>query len=249
MKTTLTLLNLFLFAVVVAIQNVSAQMIVNEDFESYADTAAMLANWSGGPGVLVSTNGNTGNSAYHLGGTVNNWAGSAISLTPSSSESIILRADIYDDASSAVGRMTVGLRNGADPLFEMGHYNSFTTEYAVRVLSIYGSPSWVAFPDVTRTTGWNRYEAIFTGSDLTITLDIGADGSIDSTLHYTGAPSANPFTDLRFGGPSNLSSAAPGWFDNIQLQVVSVPEPTALVLGGLGGLLLFVAVRRGRKVT
>ena len=216
----------------------SAAVVVSEGFEGYADTAAMQANWNNtGLGTLGVGNGNPGNSAEHLGGTVNSWIGSSFSLTPSATESLVLSADIFDDGTSTNERMTVGLRNNANPLFEMGHYNSTTEQYHVRVLNIYGNEGWV--PIQTGLTagglvaGWNRYQATFTASSLTVTIDLGADGSIDGTFTSLGAPSANPFVDLRFGGPSNLSSGGGGVrFDNISLQTVAVPEPaTFSVLG------------------
>jgi len=217
---------------------------VNETFESYADTAAMELNWSpAGLGELVTTNGNPGQSAWHPGTTVNTWIGSSFSLLPNPSGAVVLKADIYDPGDTGLQRNTVGLRNGANPLFEMGHYNSSFSHYSVRVLSMYGSPGWVIFPDVARTAGWHHYEATFTAIDLTITLDIDLDGNVDSTLIYTGSPSANPFVDLRFGGPSGLASAGAACFDNIVLS--QVPEPSVAMLGLLGGLgMLWIARRR-----
>lgn len=220
---------------------------VNETFESYATTAQMEANWSpAGLGELVTTNGNPGNSAWHPGGAVDIWIGSTFSLTPSASQPIILTADIYDTTVGSAQRDTVGLRNGANPLFEMGHYNTVSSQYAVRLLSMYGQGgAWSFFPGVVRTAGWNRYQATFTGTSATITLDLGADGTIDSTLNFSGAVPANPFIDLRFGGPSAVTSAAAAWFDNISL--VQIPEPSAAVLCLVGGLTLaagFVTRRR-----
>lgn len=223
-----------------------AQIIVNETFESYSTTAQMQANWgSAGAGVLVTTNGNPGNSAWHPGGAVNSWMGSSFSISPSALQTIVLAADIYDSNVGSAQRNTVGLRNGANPLFEMGHYNTAPSQYAVRLLSMYGQGgAWSFFPNVTRTAGWNRYQAVFTDTSATITLDIGADGTVDSTLTFSGAVPANPFVDLRFGGPSAVSSAAPAWFDNIMLQVVQVPEPSVASLLLLGGVLLFRRFRR-----
>lgn len=223
-----------------------AQIIVNETFESYSTTAQMQANWgSAGAGALDTTLGNPGNSATHPGGAVNSWIGSAFSLSPSALQTIVLTADIYDSNVGSAQRNTVGLRNGASPLFEMGHYNTASSQYAVRLLNMYGQGgTWTFFPGVTRTAGWNRYEAVFTDSSATITLDLGADGTIDSTLTFSGAVPANPFVDLRFGGPSGVISAAPAWFDNIMLQAVVVPEPSMASLFLMGSLLLLRRFRR-----
>ena len=61
-------------AVMVMVSHVASAttMIVNENFDSYADTAAMTAVWGGGPATLdTSLSFSPGNSAAHPGGTVN----------------------------------------------------------------------------------------------------------------------------------------------------------------------------------
>jgi PEP-CTERM motif len=227
----------------------SAGVIVSEDFESYATTAAMQANWgSTGAGTLDTATGNPGQSASHPGGTVNSWIGSSISLTPTAANPIVLTADIYDDADSSNERNTIGFRNGANPLFEMGHYNGTAEHYHVRVLGMYGSDNWVPLaPGLAASTGgiqagWNRYQATFTDTSLTVTLDLGADGSIDGSFTSVGSPSANPFVDLRFGGPSNLSSPGPINVDNISLVVI--PEPASMMLASLAIVGLLALTRR-----
>ncbi|GAB5403124.1 MAG: hypothetical protein Aurels2KO_13550 [Aureliella sp.] len=245
--------SLFLVFTTVAIlagPHAHSAVVVNETFDGYSDTAAMQVNWgASGAATLNVGVGNGGNSALHPGGVVNSWIGSAISLTPTATESIVLSADIFDDGTSANERLTVGLRNGANPLFEMGHYNGTAEHYHVRVLNMYGGENWTPLSPGLNANGlvpgWNRFTATFTPTSLTVTLDLGADGSIEGTFVSNGAASANAFTDLRFGGPSNLSSAGgSAGFDNISLSTVAVPEPTGLSLLGIAALGL--AFRRRR---
>ncbi|QDU57554.1 hypothetical protein [Aeoliella mucimassa] len=157
-------------------RSLNAATIVMEDFETYADTAAMQANWGVNETATLDTvTGNPGQSASHTGGAVSSWQ-SAFSLTPTADESIVLTADIYDDGTSINERMTVGLRNGANPLFEMGHYNS-GAHYSVRILNMYGNEGWVPISDGLiassgQPAGWNRYEATFTDTSLTVTIDL-----------------------------------------------------------------------------
>jgi hypothetical protein len=229
-------------------------IIVDENFDSYADTAAMTAVWGGGVGTLDTAFAFSGtNSALHAGGAVNLRTDIG-SVTPSTTEDLVLRGRIYDGGDVDGERLTIGLRTGAAPLFEMGHYIDGTlgipagSPYAIRALSmgngITPSPNWKPFliggNSISKTQGWHTYEATFSiASGLTVTLDLGSDGSIDSTLHFAGdgVTPFNNFTDLRFGGPSNSSSTSPANFDDIRLSLGNViPEPASLALVGLMGI-------------
>lgn len=248
LRIVLAVTGALLWSVCLSPTSLMANSIVAEDFEGYADTAAMQVNWgAAGLGSLDTGFGNPGQSAAHPGGAVNTWQ-TAFSITPSGTEKIVLTADIYDDGGSNNERATVGLRTGANPLFEMGHYNGTSEHYHVRVLGMYGSDNWQPLQSGLRTSsgqpaGWNRYEATFTNTSLTVTLDLGADGSIDGTFTSLGNP-GNAFTDLRFGGPSNLSSAGGGIFvDNISLSTMVVPEPSSVAIGLIACGLAFGLVR------
>lgn len=220
---------------------------VAETFEGYGSTAEMQANWgSTGLGTLDTTRGNPGKSAFHPGGAVNSWTGPGFSLLPDANTYVMLTADIYDDGTSQNERISVGLRNGANPLLEMGHYNNTPEHYHARILNFAGNNNWVPISPGLRAAsgqpaGWNRYQARIGVNDILITIDLGADGTIDGSLYSSGVDIAAPFVDLRFGGPSNLSSPGGGvFFDNIRLETVAVPEPSAALLalvGCVGGLL------------
>ena len=230
----------------------ASSIIVSENFDSYANTAAMTAVWGGGVGTLDTTlSYSPNNSARHAGGTVNSYTPGIGTVTPTATENVVLSAKIYDDALVANDRITVGLRTGAAPLFEMGRFNAFNTPatgvhvYGIRGLVLGNgitSPNWTAFTiagnPIPSNAGWHTYVATFSiVNGLNITLDLDSDGSIDSTLQFTGDGTSafGNFTSLRFGGPSNVSSVGgPANFDDIRLEYVDViPEPASVLLAGL----------------
>jgi len=104
----------------------NAQVILEEDFESYTDTADLGGTWNLGDGTLDTGFGNPGQSLSHPG-TGGSFTGantnsfSFPSVTPTGAEFLSFSADIYDDASSANKRTTAGIRtaSGAN-LIEMG---------------------------------------------------------------------------------------------------------------------------------
>ncbi len=213
--------------------------IFSDNFESYANTAAMQAVWgAAGLGTLDTAFGNPGQSMRHPGGTDN------IVTVPvqqaSASTPLVYTADIYDDGTSANKRLTAGLRfSGVANLIEMGMYNS-PNHYAVR--AVLPGPSWVAFAGMTDdagnpinnapVVGWHRYQVTLDGSNATFTIDLGSTGIINGTAVLAAAWNPAGVDQIRLGGPSNLSSAGGGGnFDNVSL--VSIPEPASFMLMGV----------------
>lgn len=223
-----------------------------DNFESYADTAAMLAPTAWGamsstdaPATLMAAGGNPGQYMNHPGGKTAKRLFDALSPD---ANALVWHGDIIDDG---VGnkRVTMGLRTdgGGAPLsalLEMGRYNAFPTGsgYGVRTVFLPGSTGWVQFQDgngvnIPVVAGIHRIQALITTTDITFTLDMNANGTIDSTLVVPAASAGINYNVYRLGGPSDLSSAGGALgFDNV--GIYQVPEPAGLALLALGGLTL-----------
>lgn len=226
--------------------SVQAAVYIDDDFESYSDTAAMQAVWgAAGLGTLDTTNGlSPTQSMAHPAGAVNTFTLGA-DLIPSDTEPVVFRAAIYD-AGNGNMRFSAGIRSlDTFPLFEMGHYNSGEAYYTRTTLFPGANPGWVPMPGtVAKTQGWHLWEATFTGTDVTVTLDLNSDGSIDSTqVTVLGAAYTTGLGKVQLGGPSGVGSLGGGGnFDDIYLA--QIPEPATMAILGLGGLLLRSRRRR-----
>jgi hypothetical protein len=250
-------------ASLILVPSLTAQVIVNETFD-YADQAALDANWNLGANSPLSLNLGVGNPAPSVnspgtGTNPNIWAGSTFSLTPTDANPIRLTGDIISDG--AVGSVTtIGLRTGANPLFEMGLYRSFDnlqtgpdsseilspagSGIGVRTLSIgpdLNGQDWVKMGDYY--TGSARFEATISGMSVTTRIDVGIDGSWDFSYTETGTAAIGAFTDLRIHAPATTAAGTTGAIvDNLRLEVI--PEPSTYALFGLGGLMLAFLRRR-----
>lgn len=239
----------------------AAAPIVSEDFESYADTAALGGVWSLSDGTLDNALGNPGNSFAHPG-TGGSFSGnntnslSFAAVNPNATEYLTFKADIYDDGTSANKRVSAGLRAAAGAnIIELGMYNS-PSHYAYRAVLFDGtSPSWVAFTDLvddagapisnSPVEGWHTFQMQLTDTEAIFTLDLNGDGNINATSVEPLTTNVAGFDIIRLGGPSDLSSAGGGAnFDNISLEFVPIPAPSSAVLIGIGGLAAFGRRRR-----
>lgn len=235
-----------------------------DDFEGYADTAAMTAPgaWGDGQdagqaplGTLATTGGNPGQGMLHNGGETNRHA--LPNLFPTAGQPIIWEFDFVDPGTSSNRRITSGLRVGTGtPLLEFGAYNNADNPddptgpnvagYAYRTVSV-GAPAgdsggWFSFSGNPSTrAGTHHFRATILPTSILFELDLGSDGTLDgSSLVTTSDMSAIGWNVLRIGGPSDLSSAGGGGvFDNVGIR--QIPEPGALALLGLGAL---AALRR-----
>ena len=227
---------------------VHAGIYINDDFESYANTAEMQAVWGAtGAGTLSTTFGyGGGQSMQHPAGAVNSIS-LAADLIPTDAQPVVLRGKIYDDAVPNK-RFTIGMRSlSTFPLFEMGRYNSVLGEdYYARITTFPGgtSPGYVPLGLGGGKVGWHTFEAVFTGSDITVSVDLYSDDTIDASQVWAlgGAYTTLGLGQVRLGGPSGLSSAGGGgYYDDIYLA--QIPEPASIVLLGLGAIGIY-RVRR-----
>jgi len=214
-----------------------AQVVVHEDFEGYADTAAMQIVWgTNGLGRIDAVPHELGKAAYHPGGKANVLRGFEVQAT--SKQDVVLTADIYDFGTNANKRISVGLRNSAKAILELGCFNT-GGNYFMRGEGFAGSPGWRCFDaEQASMHGWHRFQAIISISNLVVTLDLGAKGKVDKRLEFAGPTDGVVFTELRFGGPSDVLSAGGGaLFDNIRLELVPAGSITNRMAagGGAGG--------------
>jgi PEP-CTERM motif len=226
--------------------------IFSDNFDSYADTAAMQAVWgAAGAGTLSTTTAYSGSQSMSHPGGADNTHNLAADLIPTDANPVILSGKIYDDGA-ANKRYSIGFRSlSTFPLFEMGNYNSVSGQsYYARINSFPGggSPDWVSLGAGSGTEGWHSFRAKFTGSSINISVDLKSDGSIDGSYDFNllGSYGAAGLGVLRLGGPSSLSSpGGGGYFDDISVDVV--PEPTSFLLLGLSGMFALVNLRRSQR--
>jgi hypothetical protein len=141
-------------------------IIVNEDFESYTDSADLLDasdgdGWPSSTGVdnftMLTTRSDIypniqGQAAEFQGavgfgaGSVNVWSGS-FQVNPSEAQYVELTADIGDDASDANKKNTVGLRsNSPANLIELGVWNGTPGPYYAFRLVLFAGGSEIPTP-------------------------------------------------------------------------------------------------------
>jgi hypothetical protein len=228
-----------------------------DDFESYTTTAQMLAPGAWGDEASTDApatlNTDMSNYMWHPGGKT---AKHVIAPLDPANGAIIWEYDLYDDG---VGnkRVPSGLRTNAggaplNSLLEMGRYNAIgdpesgttVSGYGIRHAFIGGDPNgaggWVTFlpAHLNAVAGWHHLTAVIEATQITFTIDLQKDGSVDGTRVITTNDTSGVaiYNILRLGGPSDVSSAGGGvGFDNV--SIYQIPEPLSFALLALGLLI------------
>lgn len=178
---------------------VADTVIVDEDFESYANDAALYSVWTSSntsdDGIL--DDGELNPNAYpgdglgglqgvdHLGGSFNEYSmplgtsGSAgDAVVPTESQSLVLTGDIFDTEAAGNKRMSIGLRwtDGAstENILELGFYNSFGVAEANDVDSPGYAARMVLYPG-----GSTGYLGGWVPIELDPALDVIPDGELE----------------------------------------------------------------------
>ncbi len=171
----------------------AGQVLLNEDFESYANTGAVDVVWPGNSGdgfdtILVDPANppqgsegplfpdlSSGKAVFHPGNDVQEWTGLSTGnpVIPTAEKSVKLSVDIYDNAEGNK-RMSVGLRgaNPAENLIELGFWNTDLVGYAHRAILFPDpggddpNPNWTFFQlDQALDTG-EEPDGIITPGDV-----------------------------------------------------------------------------------
>ncbi|MFV2068989.1 MAG: PEP-CTERM sorting domain-containing protein [Pirellulales bacterium] len=196
---------LFTAFVLVSTQWATAEIVLQEDFESYADDAAMQAVWNEEPaglGTLDTALGNPGQSMAHPAGTTSQRAFDPVSPLeiPTADPDVtrklpvVWEFDFYDDGTDAENpnkRITSGLRTDAGgaeltSILEMGRYNDVTdvetgdkvSGYAIRNTFISADPdNWITFDgNPPVEAGWHHFRATILPTSILYELDLQGDG-------------------------------------------------------------------------
>lgn len=220
-----------------------------DNFDSYADQAALNASWTpSGTAMTLATDQFVSSPKSIYQGTVaqQSWKNLA------AADQVALRDmdfsfDFYDPNGTGSLARTYGMvysragnnwTDGLNQILAIGKYNGIaTTKYNARVA--FGSVNWVALDAATspdRSVGWHT--ARIQGDGATApTLTFSIDGLVGKTVGLSETQGDVIINFVVMG--SGLSSTHGMWYDNVSVT----PDPATLALLGLGGL-MFARRRR-----
>lgn len=264
-KSLLTALGVVLIS-----SSLIGQTLFFDDFDSYADQAAMNAVWTLAPNALTLSGDQAyspGQSAFAPGNTTAYMMTHDVApVWGTDANPLVWSFQFYDSTQANNLRQFATIRDNAPALAQIvaiGTYNDtsltkdrhdldyqvtiadLNTYYAVRVAFSPG-PNWLILngPGApTRSTGWHELKAVFYDTTVEFYID-GVNALSDITLSYASDVGAISFDRLTIG--SGLSSAnGAAYYDDVSLSII--PEPSSMVLGLMGGIGCLLALQNRRK--
>jgi PEP-CTERM motif len=245
--------------VVISASQANAQILLQDNFDSYPDQASFQATWPAGGGFASGTLSNAqANSAPNSvldSGTVamRNDRPLSSAYTPVSGAPLRFQFAFFDSNAAAAAyrqasTIVSGTANASGQLISLGMNNNISgqTLYSARVLGFDGGTGAGNFFQLTgtptRTTGWHTLAAVIGTDGTTNSINFFVDG-VQSSIVATGF-TLRSYDTVRLG--TGLTATQPAAFDDVSVQIVSaVPEPSTLALAGLGlGGLTFRRLRR-----
>ncbi len=226
-----------------------SQAVFMDNFDSYADQAALNASWTPqGTAMTLATDQFESSPKSIYQGTVaqQSWknvpAADQVAL-----RDIDFSFDFYDPNGTGSLARTYGMiysragnnwADGLNQILAIGKYNGLaTTKYSGRIA--FGSLNWFSLDAATspdRSVGWHT--ARIQGDGATApTLTFSIDGAVGKTVTLTQAQGDVIMNFVVMG--SGLTSTHGMWYDNVEVA----PDPATLALLGLGGL-MFARRRR-----
>ncbi len=233
-------------------------MLLHDSFDSYADQAAFASAWTpvgqAASGALQSSNWVSASQGVYYGTTAQrNERSFTESGTATAFDSITFSFNYFDyDAQASPYRQYANLQDGTSPssggqLISLGLNNNLTASadggnfYMARILGYNGNAYFKLNDNSTllRTTGWHNLAVTISDVDFQFFVD----GMLAETVPQTGL-TLRSYDVVRLG--SGLSSTNPTFFDDVQVLISQVPEPTIAAFLGLG-LCTLIGFRRFRK--
>jgi hypothetical protein len=226
----------------------SAAVLLNDDFEGYANQAAYEAAWTpttAGQSTTWSTDQSFSPTHGILAPAVAGFRNERNfgETAATSSSQIVWSFRFYDTASTLnnfrqYSEMVNGVGTGTADIVAMGLNNNITsTSYMARMTSVDGGAGSSAFFKLdgagspTRSIGWHELKAVV---GLT-SVDFYVDSILSKTVALPAAGQGKSYERIRIG--SNISSTSgTAYYDNESVSFV--PEPTTLAVLGASSLLL-----------
>jgi hypothetical protein len=245
----------------VGASSADAAILLQDNFDGYADQAAFEAAWpvvTAPSGTLSTAQSVTApNSIHYAANTANVQRNQRLfteSGNPSASNIVRFSLDFYDsNAALAPYRQHANLQDGTAPgsggqLISMGLNNNLTSAqeggnyYMARILGANSNGgtagAYFKLNDAgapLRSTGWHNLAVEISDVDFKFYVD----GILAETTPQ-GALLLRSYDVVRLG--SGLSSTAEAFYDNVTVE--TIPEPSALALLVLGGAGLLMLRRR-----